>query len=165
VEKTKIKERKKISLIAKKYLDEDYKVYCELRGYKRPYEINGVIPDLIAAKGKEIIIIEVKSSKELKSHSEEIKKLAEFAFNNKMRFDLVITNPSLNYHIVPKGHEWAIVGGGHASSVTTTTTKSEAEKRGRQIAKSASSELIIHGKDGRIRERVSYGTQQSSRKK
>jgi hypothetical protein len=46
-------------------------------------------------------------------------------------------------------------GGGRASSVHDT--QAEAIARGRELARNRQSELLIHGRDGRIRERDSHG--------
>lgn len=62
-----------------------------------------------------------------------------------------------NQHIVPRNGGWAVkpAGGGRASSVHDT--QREAIDRGREIARNQNSELLIHGRDGRIRERDSHG--------
>lgn len=62
-----------------------------------------------------------------------------------------------NQHIVPHNGGWAVqpAGGGRASSVHDT--QREAIDRGREIARNQNSELLIHGRDGRIRERDSHG--------
>ena len=62
-----------------------------------------------------------------------------------------------NQHIVPRNGGWAVqpAGGGRASSVHDT--QRAAIDRGREIARNQQSELLIHGRDGRIRERDSHG--------
>ncbi len=62
-----------------------------------------------------------------------------------------------NQHVVPRPNGWAVkpAGGKRASSVHET--QEEAISQGRQHAINQGSELLIHGKDGRIRERNSYG--------
>ncbi|WP_442579337.1 DUF2188 domain-containing protein [Mesorhizobium sp. ASY16-5R] len=62
-----------------------------------------------------------------------------------------------NQHIVPRNGGWAVkpAGGGRASS--EHDTQREAIDRGREIARNQNSELLIHGRDGRIRERDSHG--------
>lgn len=62
-----------------------------------------------------------------------------------------------NQHIVPHNGGWAVqpAGGGRASSVHDT--QAEAIARGRETARNQQSELLIHGRDGRIRERDSHG--------
>ena len=62
-----------------------------------------------------------------------------------------------NQHVVPHKDGWAVkpAGGDRASSVHDT--QSEAIDRARGIAQNQNSELFIHGRDGRIRERDSHG--------
>ena len=65
--------------------------------------------------------------------------------------------PGRNQHVVPHSEGWAVkpAGGQRASSVHET--QAEAIEQGREIARNQQSELLIHGRDGRIRERNSYG--------
>lgn len=62
-------------------------------------------------------------------------------------------------HVVPHERGWAVRGAGsqHASSVHRT--RQAAIEAARRIARKQGSELLVHGKDGRIRirERDSYG--------
>ncbi len=62
-----------------------------------------------------------------------------------------------NQHVVPRNGGWAVqpAGGQRASSVHDT--QHEAIDRGRDIARNQGSELLIHGRDGRIRDRDSHG--------
>jgi len=62
-----------------------------------------------------------------------------------------------NQHVVPHPDGWAVKpeGGERASSVHDT--QAEAIERARDIARNQGSELLIHGRDGRIRERDSHG--------
>lgn len=65
--------------------------------------------------------------------------------------------PKKDQHIVPHADGWAVkpAKGEKASSVHRT--QKEAIGRGREIARNQRSELFIHGRDGRIRERDSHG--------
>lgn len=60
-------------------------------------------------------------------------------------------------HVVPHGDGWAVkpAGGQRASSVHDT--QREAIERAREISRNQHSELFVHGRDGRIRERDSHG--------
>ncbi|HTS40417.1 MAG TPA: DUF2188 domain-containing protein [Xanthobacteraceae bacterium] len=60
-------------------------------------------------------------------------------------------------HVVPHEGGWAVkpAGGDRASSIHRTQT--EAIEQARQIAHNQHSELFIHGRNGRIRERDSEG--------
>lgn len=62
-----------------------------------------------------------------------------------------------NQHVVPRGNDWAVKRGGADRATTIVPTQREAIEIAREIAKNNNSELLIHGRDGRIRERDSYG--------
>lgn len=63
---------------------------------------------------------------------------------------------SKNVHVVPSDRGWKVkVEGGQRS--THYRTQGEAMKAGRSIAQRNHSDQIIHGRDGRIRQRDSYG--------
>lgn len=62
-----------------------------------------------------------------------------------------------NVHIVQRDNGWATMreGGQRASQVFDTQAR--AIEAGRQMARQGQGELLIHGQDGRIRSRDSYG--------
>ena len=60
-------------------------------------------------------------------------------------------------HVVPNGGKWSVRKAGSARASGTYSTQEEAISAGKKIAKTQKTELYIHGKDGRIRERDSYG--------
>ncbi|HEY6662736.1 MAG TPA: DUF2188 domain-containing protein [Sphingomicrobium sp.] len=60
-------------------------------------------------------------------------------------------------HVVPKGNKWSVRKSGASRASGVFKTQDEAIKEGKKIAKNQGTELYIHGKDGRIRERNSYG--------
>lgn len=60
-------------------------------------------------------------------------------------------------HVVPNGSNWSVRKAGASRASGTYPTQSEAIKHGKKIAQNQKTELYIHGKDGRIRERNSYG--------
>lgn len=62
-----------------------------------------------------------------------------------------------NQHIVPHEDGWAVRGEGNSRVTSVHDTQAEAIERGREIAHNQESELLIHGRNGRIRERDSYG--------
>lgn len=64
---------------------------------------------------------------------------------------------SKNQHVVPNGSKWNVRSAGAARASGTFSTQEEAIARAREIASRHGSELYIHGRDGRIRERNSYG--------
>ena len=63
-----------------------------------------------------------------------------------------------NQHITPHPNGgWQVKGAGNSKATIITNTQSEAIMIGKEIAKNQGSELFIHNKQGRIRERNSYG--------
>jgi hypothetical protein len=62
-----------------------------------------------------------------------------------------------NQHVVPLGKGWAVKGEGNSKYTVITEKKADATKIARNIAKNSNSEIIIHGKDGRIQDKDSYG--------
>lgn len=59
--------------------------------------------------------------------------------------------------VVPNGRKWSVRGAGSARVSGTYSTQKEAVDRARDIARNQGTELYIYGRDGRIRERSSYG--------
>lgn len=59
-------------------------------------------------------------------------------------------------HVEPTGEGWAVKDGS-SGSVGSFQTKEDAVRAGREIARSKNGEHIVHGRDGRIVERDSYG--------
>ncbi len=64
---------------------------------------------------------------------------------------------SKNQHVVPHDDGWAVRGEGNERATSVHDTQEEAINAGREIAQNQGSELLIHGKNGQIRERNSYG--------
>ena len=62
-----------------------------------------------------------------------------------------------NQHVVKHDEGWAVKGEGNTRSTVVTRTQEEAIEKAREIAKNQQSELLIHGRDGKIRDRDSYG--------
>lgn len=62
-----------------------------------------------------------------------------------------------NQHVTPHGDDWAVKGAGNSKATSVHSTQQEAIDRGRSIAQNQKSELLIHGENGRIREKNSYG--------
>lgn len=62
-----------------------------------------------------------------------------------------------NQHVVKHDDGWAVKGAGNDKATKVTETKKEAIDVGKGIAKHQGSELIIHGKDGKIQEKNTYG--------
>lgn len=65
---------------------------------------------------------------------------------------------SKNIHVVPRNDGWVIRREGASRATSTHETQTAAITAARELARSQGSELVIHGRDGRIRDRDSYGT-------
>lgn len=60
-------------------------------------------------------------------------------------------------HVVPRDGKWAVRKSGSDRATKLFDTQKQAIKQGRAIARSQGTELYIHGRDGRIQGRDSYG--------
>jgi len=62
-----------------------------------------------------------------------------------------------NIHVVTKGDRWAVKQEGKDTPLSTHRTQELARQSAVPIAKEKKSEVVIHGKDGKIRDKDSYG--------
>lgn len=63
-----------------------------------------------------------------------------------------------NIHVVPnRGNGWRVVRANAQRASRRFTTQAEAEVWGRQLAREDGVEFTLHGLNGQIRERDSYG--------
>ena len=62
-----------------------------------------------------------------------------------------------NQHVIPTNGGWGVKGEGNSKLTSTFKAQAEAIVRAREISRNQQSELFIHGRDGRIRERDSHG--------
>jgi hypothetical protein len=60
-------------------------------------------------------------------------------------------------HVVPHPDGWAVRGEGNSRATSVHDTQQEAINVAREIARNQGGELLIHGRDGQIRERDSSG--------
>lgn len=60
-------------------------------------------------------------------------------------------------HVVPHDRGWAVKSPGSERATVVSPTQKEAIERAREIAKNNHSEVVIHGRDGKIRDKDSYG--------
>ncbi len=65
--------------------------------------------------------------------------------------------PKRNQHVVPHPNGWAVKPEGGQRPSSVHPTQKEAIEQARDIARHQEKELFIHGRNGRIRERNSYG--------
>lgn len=61
------------------------------------------------------------------------------------------------HHVVPNGDKWSVRRAGASKASGTYGTQKEAVDKAREIAKAQQGEVYVHGRDGRIRERNTYG--------
>ena len=62
-----------------------------------------------------------------------------------------------NQHVVRHADGWAVRGAGNERVTRVTDTQRESIQIARQIAQNQQSELLIHGRNGQICERDSFG--------
>lgn len=63
-----------------------------------------------------------------------------------------------NQHVTPRPDgNWQVVGAGNTRATAVVPTQKEAIDIARRIAQLGESEVLIHGENGRIREKNSYG--------
>lgn len=69
--------------------------------------------------------------------------------------------PNKNQHVVLHPSGWAVKGAGNERASSVHGTQREAIAAARETAMRQGSEMLIHGENGRIRERNTYGTDPS----
>lgn len=62
-----------------------------------------------------------------------------------------------NIHVVPNGNQWQVKQKDAKRSSGNFKTQKDAFERAREIATNNGQEVVIHGRNGRIREKHSYG--------
>lgn len=62
-----------------------------------------------------------------------------------------------NQHVVPHSKGWAVKSAGVSRAASLHSTQKSAIKAARSTAIKQGSEMLIHGTNGRIRERNTYG--------
>jgi hypothetical protein len=68
-----------------------------------------------------------------------------------------VTNSKKPVHVVPHDDGWAVEREGAKRVSSVHSTQAEAEQAGRTTARNEETEFLLHGKNGQIRERDSYG--------
>lgn len=64
---------------------------------------------------------------------------------------------SNNQHVLPRSDGWAVKKAGASKDTKVFSKQSKAIDFAKDVAKNKGSELFIHSRDGRIRERNTYG--------
>jgi hypothetical protein len=62
-----------------------------------------------------------------------------------------------NQHVVPREGGWGVVGAGNSKATKVHDTQKKAADHAREVARKSGSEVVIHGRDGKIRDSNSYG--------
>ncbi len=60
-------------------------------------------------------------------------------------------------HVVPRGKRWAVAGAGNSRATKVVKTQKQAINVAKRIARHQESEVVTHGRNGRIRSKDSYG--------
>lgn len=60
-------------------------------------------------------------------------------------------------HVVPHDDGWAVRRAGNQRATSVHRRQADADKEGRGTARRDQTEYFLHGRDGQIRERDSYG--------
>lgn len=69
-----------------------------------------------------------------------------------------MANAKKDIHVVPDGpNKWRVERVGQDRAIAVTETQAEAAKVGRETARKDKVEFNLHGRDGRVREKDSYG--------
>lgn len=63
-----------------------------------------------------------------------------------------------NQHVVPHSDGWAVKGAGNSRASSVHPTQAEAISKARSAAINNQSEMLVHGRNGQIRARNSYGS-------
>ena len=61
------------------------------------------------------------------------------------------------YHVVPDNDGWKVVKNNSTKASLCANLKVEAVKAAKQFSQKSGSELVVHGKDGKIQYSNSYG--------
>lgn len=62
-----------------------------------------------------------------------------------------------NQHVVPRKEGWAVKSESSSKASVVKPTQAKAINEAIKIAKHQKSEVVIHGRDGKIRDKDSYG--------
>ena len=62
-----------------------------------------------------------------------------------------------NQHVVKIDNRWGVRGEGNSRLTSIHKTQQQAISKARDVTKNQKSEVIIHGRNGRIRDKDSYG--------
>ena len=65
--------------------------------------------------------------------------------------------PKGDVHVLPSDKGWRVELEGSARAASSHSTQRDAAQAGRVIARRNKTELLIHGRNGRIRDRSTYG--------
>lgn len=66
-------------------------------------------------------------------------------------------NNESDVHVVPEGDRWAVKRAGNEQALSMHDAQEEAAEAGRELARQEGVEFTLHGEDGQVREKDSYG--------
>lgn len=72
-------------------------------------------------------------------------------------FKMAKSSNSGNQHVVPRGNQWAVTGAGNSRATVIVSSQQQAISIAKPIAQNQGGDVVIHGSNGQIRERNSYG--------
>jgi Uncharacterized protein conserved in bacteria (DUF2188) len=64
---------------------------------------------------------------------------------------------SKHVHVVPRGEKWAVIREGNSRASSLHDTQNHAWQTGQGMARSDKGEAFLHGQNGQIRQRNTYG--------
>ena len=62
-----------------------------------------------------------------------------------------------NQHVTPHANGWQVKGAGNQKATVVKPTQQQAINVAREIAKNQKSELVVHNREGQIRQKDSFG--------
>lgn len=78
--------------------------------------------------------------------------------------EFIMASKGKNQHVVPHPEGWAVRSEGSERPSAVKPTQREAIDVATEIARNQKVEVIIHGENGKIRDRSSYGNDPTARK-
>lgn len=79
-----------------------------------------------------------------------------FIYNTKIQKEVQMSKGK-NQHVTKHGENWQVLGAGNSKATKVVSTQGEAITIAKEIAINQNSELVVHGRNGRIREKDSFG--------
>ena len=68
-----------------------------------------------------------------------------------------VTSMGRNQHVTPHANGWQVKSAGNHKATVVKPTQQQAINFAREIAKNQKSELVVHNREGQIRQKDSFG--------